>query len=80
MSDRAVVARPAAASERLARYAVVVQQWLTALEGDDGCSVCGIGPHVERCPVPALRSARERLAFMAAAPVTTEVRTRGRST
>ena len=80
MAERAaVVARPAASPDQLARYSKAIAQWLVALEGNEGCSVCGMGPHVELCPVPALRSAQERLAFMSAVPVTTETRTRGTS-
>lgn len=78
--ERKVVARRAAPQEQLARYAKAISQWLSDLEGqDDGCSICGIGPHVERCPVPALKMARERMSFMASVPVATVVLTRGAS-
>ena len=79
-TERKVVARRAAQQEQLARYARAISQWLSDLEGpDDGCSICGIGPHVERCPVPELRAAEEKLRFMAAVPVATIARTRGTS-
>lgn len=78
--ERKVVARRAAPQEQLARYARAISQWLSDLEGpDDGCSICGLGPHVERCPVPALKMAREQMGFMASVPVATVVRTRGTS-
>ena len=76
--ERRVVARRAAPQEQLARYARAISQWLSDLEGpDDGCSICGLGPHVERCPVPALKVAKEKMGFMASVPMATVVRTRG---
>lgn len=77
VEQEALVARPAASAEQLVGYAKVIARWLAMLEGDGGCSICGMGPHVERCPVPALRAAHERLAFMASVPVMAGARTRG---
>lgn len=69
--------RPAASPEQLAKYAKVIGQWLAVLDGEGGCALCGVGPHVPRCPVPALLEATELLAFMASVPVESVPRTRG---
>lgn len=60
---------PAAQPEQLRRYAKAVKDMAEKLANEEDCSVCGRGPHVDRCPVPALREAREHLEFMAQVPV-----------
>ena len=69
--------RPAASPDWLAGAARKIGLMLGTLEGEGGCSVCGIGPHVEHCPVPALRRAKADLDFMAAVPVAHEAPVRG---
>ncbi len=71
--------RPAATPDALAGAARKVEAMVQAFDpGDEaGCAVCGCGPHVPRCPVPALREAAELLAFMASVPVESVSRTRG---
>jgi hypothetical protein len=71
--------RAAASPDFLAGAARKVEAMVQALDpGDDlGCAVCGCGPHVPKCPVPALREAAELLAFMAAVPVASTAPARG---
>ena len=69
--------RAAASPDWLAGAARKIALMLGTLEGEGGCSVCGVGPHVERCPVPALRRAKDDLDFMAAVPVASTAPARG---
>lgn len=72
--------RPATTPDALAGAARKIALMLATFDpgGDSaGCAICGIGPHVERCPVPALRRAKEDLDFMAAVPVASTAPVRG---
>lgn len=71
--------RAAASPEQLAGYARKVAAMATTLDpGDElGCAVCGIGRHIDGCPVPALWLAEAKLRAMAAIPVAVVTHTRG---
>ena len=73
--------RPAASVELLSSYAKKVAGMATTLDpGDElGCAVCGIGRHIDGCPVPALWLAEAKLRAMAAIPVAIVTHTRGTS-
>ena len=71
--------RAAATPDALAGAARKIALILATFDPGDGagCSICGCGPHVEHCPVPALRRAKDDLDFMAAVPVAHEAPVRG---
>jgi hypothetical protein len=73
--------RPAASVELLEGFAKRVRLMAERLDpGDElGCSCCGIGPHIDNCPVPALWLAEAKLRAMAAIPVAIVTHTRGTS-
>lgn len=66
-------ARFAATPEQLAVYGRTVARIVACLEGVGGCSICGIGEHVEHCPVPHLQRAANDLEFMANIPMADSV-------
>jgi hypothetical protein len=68
MQERVPKYRPPASTELLEGYARKLRDMARHLDPEDdlGCAICGIGPHVAGCPVPALRTAEAQLRAMAA--------------